>query len=314
MNALFVINPSYEVKKTLYLTKKSHFIWLAMFVVVGGLLVNTISATAQEVEAFRIFADGGKPMKYEKMMKSVEDADIIFFGELHNDPISHWLELEVLKSLYERDHNLSLAMEMFESDDQIPLTEYLTGVIEERHLVKEAKMWDNYSTDYRPLVEFAKANQLPVIASNVPRRYANLVYRKGIAALDSLAPEAHQWIAPLPIRIDLELPCYKSMISSMGPHAAAGTAENMARSQAVKDATMAYFLLKNIKGKVYHVNGAYHSQNHEGIIWYVKNSQPDLKIATIQVVEQSSTENLEEGNKKLADFVIVVPKGMTKTY
>lgn len=268
----------------------------------------------QEPEAFRIYEDGGKAVKFDKMMKRVAEADIIFFGELHNDPISHWMELQVLKSLYERDQQLALAMEMFEADDQIPLTEYLTGVIEERHLLKEAKMWDNYATDYKPLVEFAKAKKLSVIASNVPRRYANLVYRKGIAALDSLPSAAREFIAPLPITIDLELACYKNMIASMGPHAAAGTAENMARSQAVKDATMAHFILKNKKGKVYHVNGAYHSQNHEGIIWYIRNADPGLRIATIQVVEQSATDSLEDANKKLADYVIVVPKDMTKTY
>jgi len=278
------------------------------------ILFISLYSFAQEKPAYRLFDSEGKEVKYEKMMKELEKAEVVFFGEQHNDPISHWMELQVMKSLYEKDNQLTLAMEMFEADDQLVMNEYLSGVIEERHLLSEAKMWDNYKTDYKPLVEFAKDKKLPVVASNIPRRYANLVYRKGVQALDSLPPEGKQWIAPLPFEIDLELPGYKSMITAMGPHASAGTAANMARSQAAKDATMAYFILKGKKGVVYHVNGAYHSQNGEGIIWYLKKAQPRLKIATIHVAEQADIEKLDDANKKAADFIICVPKDMTKTY
>lgn len=270
-------------------------------------------AFAQDKPAYRIFDAEGKEVKYEKMISAAEKADVIFFGEQHNDPISHWLELQVFKSIFEKDKTVALALEMFEADDQVVLNEYINGVIEEKHLLSEAKIWPNYKTDYKPLVEFAKANKLKVIASNLPRRYANLVYRKGINSLDSL-PESKQWIAPLPITIDLELPGYKSMMSSMGSHGTTGSAENMAKSQAAKDATMAYFILKNRKGKVYHVNGAYHSQNGEGIIWYLKKSERGLKIATIHVAEQEQLSSLNPENKKLADFIIVVPTDMTRTY
>ncbi len=268
----------------------------------------------QEKPAYILFNVDGKEMRYEKMIKELEKADIVFFGEEHNDPISHWLELQVLKSLYEKNKNLTVAMEMFEADDQLVLNEYLHGVIEEKHLLSEAKVWDNYKTDYKPLVEFAKEKKLPVVASNIPRRYANLIYRKGISALDSLTGEAKQWIAPLPFEIDLELPGYKSMISAMGPHGSSGTATNMVRSQASKDATMAYFILKNKSGQVYHINGSYHSQNGEGIIWYLRKSQPGLIIATIHVVEQDDIAKLDDANKKAADFIICVPTDMTKTY
>jgi len=278
------------------------------------LLGISVHLAGQEKAAYRLFDSGGKEVRYDKMIRELENAEVVFFGEQHNDPISHWLELQVMESLYEKNMQLTLAMEMFEADDQLVLNEYLHGVIEERHLLAEAKMWDNYKTDYKPLVEFAKEKKLPVVASNIPRRYANLVYRKGIQALDSLSAEGKQWIAPLPIEIELELPGYKSMITAMGPHASAGTAANMARSQASKDATMAYFILKNKQGLVYHINGAYHSQNGEGIIWYLKKMQPGLKIATIHVAEQTDIEKLDDVNKKTADFIICVPKDMTKTY
>lgn len=271
---------------------------------------------AQNLSPYSLYTSEGKPIRAEKMLKSLPKADVVFFGELHNDPVSHWMELQVLKFLYEENNNLILAMEMFEADDQIVLTEYLNGVIEEKHLTSEAKVWKNYNTDYRPLVEFAKEKQLNVVASNIPRRYANLVYRKGIAALDTLSEASKKWIVPLPIETDLSLPGYREMMSSMGDHPSAQGNNNMVYAQAIKDATMAHFVLRNREHGdiVLHVNGAYHSQNGEGIVWYLKEAEPSIKITTIQVVEQNDVESLEESNKGKADFIICVPSDMTKTY
>ncbi len=283
------------------------YIWVSF-------LFTSLLCFGQEKPAYMLYNTDGKEIGYGKMIKELEKADVVFFGEQHNDPISHWMELQIMKSLYEKNKNLTLAMEMFEADNQLVLNEYLKNVVEEKSLLNEAKVWNNYKTDYRPLVEFAKEMKLPVVATNIPRRYANLIYRKGIQALDSLPAEARQLISPLPIDIDLELPGYKSMITEMGSHGNAGTAENMARSQAAKDATMAYFILKNKDGQVYHINGSYHSQNGEGIIWHLKKSQPQIKISTVHVAEQADIEKLDDINKKVADFIICVPKDMTKTY
>jgi uncharacterized iron-regulated protein len=278
-------------------------------------LFMSASVFAQDRPAYRLFTKEGKAIDFEKMMREISKADVVLFGELHDNSIDHWLELQVAKDLVAHNNNLVLAMEMFEADDQIVLNEYLNGTIDERSLLNEAKVWDNYKNDYKPLIDLAKEKKLSVIASNIPRRYASLVYKKGIESLTSLPDEAKQWIAPLPVEINLELPGYKEMMS-MGSHGSpsAGGAENMAKSQAMKDATMAHFILKNRKGIVLHFNGAYHSQNYEGINWYLKKGDPQIKIATIHSVEQDSLEKLEDANRNTADFIICIPKDMTKTY
>ncbi|MBT1710839.1 ChaN family lipoprotein [Fulvivirgaceae bacterium PWU5] len=278
------------------------------------LLLIITTVRAQDKPAYKLFTPDGKGTDYTKMIKALAKADIVLFGELHDDALDHWLELQVAKDLYALRNDLALGLEMFEADDQIVLDEYLTGVIEERHLLSEAKVWENYKTDYKPLIEFAKEKKLPAVATNPPRRYANLVYRKGIEALQSLPEDAKRWIAPLPIEIDLTLPGYKSM-ASMGGHGTAAPAnDNMAKSQAVKDATMAHFIIKNRKGLFLHYHGAYHSRNFEGIVWYLKKAAPDLKIVTIHSVEQASIDDLENENRGAADFIIAIPKDMTKTY
>jgi uncharacterized iron-regulated protein len=277
-------------------------------------LLIALLAHAQDKATYRVYAKDGKPSDFTAMMKEAAKADLTFFGELHDNSIAHWLELQVLKDLFVQRGKITLGMEMFESDNQIILDEYLAGIIDEKLLLSEAKVWDNYKNDYKPLIEFAKENKQRVMATNVPRRYANIVYKKGIDQLNTIAPEAKNWIATLPITIDLTLPGYKSMIDQMGGHGAPGSAENMARSQAVKDATMAHFILKNKDFPFLHVNGSYHSQNFEGIVWYVKQADARIKIVTLQVVEQKDIAQLEDANKGLADYIIAVPSDITKTY
>ncbi|MCD9017236.1 ChaN family lipoprotein [Parachryseolinea silvisoli] len=283
---------------------------------IACLLLLVITTTqAQDKPAYKLFTREGKGIDYTKMIKALAKADIVLVGELHDNSLDHWLELQVAKDLYALRNDLVLGFEMFEADDQLVLDEYLTGVIEERHLLNEAKVWENYKTDYKPLIEFAKEKKLPAIATNPPRRYANLVYRKGIEALQTLPEDAKKWIAPLPIEIDLTLPGYKSMgAAAMGGHGGVPANDNMAKSQAVKDATMAYFILKNRKGLLVHYHGAYHSKNFEGIVWYLKKAAPDVKIVTIHSVEQASIDDLENENRGAADFIIAIPKDMTKTY
>lgn len=277
-------------------------------------LLITLLVHAQDKATYHVYNKDGRPSDFTAMMKEASKADLTFFGELHDNSIAHWLELQVMKDLFAQRGKITVGMEMFEADNQIILDEYLAGLIDEKLLLSEAKVWDNYKNDYKPLVEFAKENKQRVIATNVPRRYANIVYKKGIDQLNIIAPEAKNWIATLPITIDLALPGYKSMIDQMGGHGAPGSAENMARSQAVKDATMAHFILKNRDFPFLHVNGSYHSQNFEGIVWYVKQADARIKIITLQVVEQNDITQLENVNKGLADYIIAVPSDITKTY
>lgn len=267
--------------------------------------------------AYQIFSgDKGKSIHYQKMMKALSDADIVFFGESHNNSICHWLQLQVLKDLEAATgKEVIVGAEMFEADDQLILNEYLEGHIKEDHLLKEAKVWDNYKTDYAPIVNFAKAHNMPFIATNIPRRYASIVASKGLEGLNDLDEEAKKYIAPLPVEIDFELSSYKEILEMMGAHAR-GSSKNIVAAQAIKDATMAHFTLLNLdKKKVfYHLNGSFHSKNREGIVYFLQQNDPSLNIKTITVVDQPDLDSLKEEHLNLADFVIAIPEDMTKTY
>jgi uncharacterized iron-regulated protein len=262
---------------------------------------------AQELPAYRILDKAGNPATFADVVAASRSNDLIFFGELHNNPISHWLQLELGKALAADSlTSLVIGAEMFEADQQILLDEYFAGHISRTSFEAEARLWTNYKTDYKPLLEFAKANDIPYIATNIPRRYASMVYSKGLESLDTVSADGKRFIAPLPIEVDLTLPGYAEISRAAGGHGG----ENLPKSQASKDATMAHFTLKNLEpgSRFLHLNGAYHTDGYEGIVWYVRKAQPNLRILTITT---------QEGDAAVlgkADFMILVPSDMTKTY
>jgi uncharacterized iron-regulated protein len=265
--------------------------------------------------AYRLFDQKGKNASYKELVKEASQADIIFFGEMHDNPICHWLEYELTADLFaEKGKSLVLGAEMFESDNQIIVNEYLAGLIKEKNFETEARLWPNYKTDYKRLLNFARDSSLPFITTNIPRRYAAMVNKSGFDILNTLDKNALQFITPLPVKYDSTLACYTEITKSMGD-APSHVTMNIAKAQAVKDATMAYFILKNYsKGKTFlHFNGSYHSDRFQSIIWYLKQADPGLRIVTISSVEQPDAEDLNKESEGLANFIIVVPETMSKT-
>ena len=175
-------------------------------------LLLAFNSIGQEKKAYQFFDQQGNKIDYGQVINLVKPSDILLFGELHNNPVCHWLQLEVTSDLYQSNNNLILGAEMFESDDQIVLDEYLGGKIKERHFKKESKLWNNYGTDYSPLVEFANANKLRFVATNVPRRYASLVAREGVEGLKDLDKKSKKLMAPIPFKFDPKTPGYEEMM------------------------------------------------------------------------------------------------------
>jgi len=242
------------------------------------LFTNSAIVFAQQKPAYILYNAEGKKISYNKMIKQMAKKDIVLFGEFHNNAISHWLELAVAKDLSEK-RNLTFGAEMFEADNQQALNDYLAGKITAKGLDSSARLWSNYKTDYAPIVNFAKEKNAAFIATNIPRRYASLVSKKGFEALDTLSALEKTWMAPLPMDYDAQLPGYVKMIEMMGGHGG----PNMPKAQARKDATMVYFNLKNLKpGNLF--------------------------------ISQKKIKELLAENKGKADYIICVDEDMTNTY
>ena len=262
---------------------------------------------------YALFDAKGKRAKYKKLVKAARAADVILFGESHNDAIAHWLQNLLARDL-QANGDLTIGLEMFESDQQAALNDYLSGKLklEQLDTVGEG-LWPNFKTDYQPLVDWAKKNGLPVIATNVPRKFARQVFRGGFTTLEKASAEDKQLLPPLPVPYDATLPGYVKMLEMM-PGGHGGKTFPMA--QAIKDATMAHFIVANKRADVpfLHLNGSYHSDDYEGIGWYLRQYAPDLRVLTISTVEQADLNRLTEDNEGKANFTVVVSELMTKTY
>lgn len=277
------------------------------------ILFSVQLVTAQKTELYRIYNAKGKKVHFDKMVKKVSDANVILFGEHHNNAVAHWLQLQLTKKMHQQ-RQIVLGAEMFERDNAQALSDYVSGSLDGKTFDSVVRFWNNYATDYKPLVEFAKENQVDFIATNVPRRYASKLYKEGEEALFALPEEEKAWIAPLPFPYDTTLPAYAQMMEMFKDSDHAN--ENFPKAQAIKDATMGYFIVQNLQPKqqFIHFNGAYHSDNFEGIYWYLNQYKPGLDIKTITVVEQEDISRLEDEHKQKADYIIVFPTDAPKSY
>ncbi|MBB4805082.1 putative iron-regulated protein [Chryseobacterium defluvii] len=273
---------------------------------------------AQDFKAYQFYDQKGKTIKTDKLIKELAEYDVVFFGENHNSSINHWLQLKVTEGLYEKKkRQIILGAEMFERDNQSQLDQYLNGKFDAKTLKDSARLWNNYSTDYKPLVDFAKNKKLNFIATNIPRRYASQTAKEGLESLNKLGEKEKTYIAQLPIKVTLDTPGYKEMKTMMGDHAEGTKVMNFISAQAVKDATMAESILKNLQsGKTFiHYNGNYHSKEFGGIYWYIKQKNPNLKMAVISVFETEDPElKIPEKEYIPTDFNLIIPADMTKTF
>ena len=163
--------------------------WFALLMLVAQAATSTPAAPPASVPAYvpervydtrkNAFAD------FELMLADLATADVIFVGEQHDDPNTHRLELGMLEGLRRRRVPVIVSLEMFERDVQAAVDRYLSGAMVEAEFLKDARPWPRYATDYRPLVELAKAHGWPVVAANVPRRFASEVAKSGQAGARS---------------------------------------------------------------------------------------------------------------------------------
>jgi uncharacterized iron-regulated protein len=279
---------------------------------------------------YRLFRGDGAKASWQELIAATKAADVTFLGEVHDDAVAHHLEYSILRDT--QTPGLALSLEMFETDVQYVLDEYLAGQINEEHLISDARAWNHYDTDYKPLIELARQRHLPVIAANPPRRYVNIVSRLGPQALESLGEPARRFLPPLPYA-DASPAYAEKFLDIMkqsgdepdaGPeateeHEQGGATEHTLnpddlqralQAQSLWDAGMAHsiatYLDNNPEGRVLHVSGSFHSEQHLGIPEHLERYRPGTSTLVIAMVPDSLFPSF---NRKelpgLGDFIIV---------
>lgn len=258
----------------------------------GGVVTGAISVPGVRA----VDVSSGSDLRFNDLVQRVSGADVVFFGENHDDPETHRVEFGLLDALGRDGRPVILSLEMFERDAQPLLNDYLAGRISEADFLAKSRPWDRYVTDYRPMVELAKERGWAVVASNVPRPMASAVGRRGLAALDTLTPAERSWAAR-----DIQCPddAYKTrFMESMRGHGSGGAApaagdtlptavaERFYLAQCVKDETMAESIVSARRDGaiVVHYDGAFHSDYRQGTVDRVRRRAPDLRLAVITAV------------------------------
>ena len=173
-----------------------------------------------------------------QMFALAGDARIVYFGETHDNPASHRLELQLLQALAElHPGRQALGMEMFARTQQPVLDRWVAGELSEKAFLKESRWFENWGTDfayYRDLLNFARERRIPVIALNAERSLVGALRGK---PPDQLSAEEQ---ARLP-KLDLNDPYHRGMVTAIfGDHShKAMQLDGFIRVQTLWDETMA---------------------------------------------------------------------------
>lgn len=257
-----------------------------------------------------------KTINLDDIIADMANADVLFFGEEHNDSIGHYLEVNLFKKLAVAYGNkVGLTLEMFHTDVQPIINEYLAGIITEKNFIKEARAWNNYK-DYKPMVEFAKNEGIAVIGGNAATRYSNSVTRNGLEILTKLSASSKQFLPPTPIDT-LTGRYYEKFIGLLGGHGMG--AMKVYQTQNFWDATMAWSIAKFAKEnqgkKIFQVNGRFHSDEKLGTYAQLKKYAPKLKTLNIAAFAAEDFNDPDwEKHKNLGDYVILTDPKVKKTF
>lgn len=269
-----------------------------------------------------IYRGDGDRAGWDELINEAMTHEAILLGEQHDDSVGHVVQGNIYQDLHERHTKTILSLEMFERDVQNILDEYLSDVISESHFLRAARPWDNYQRDYRPSVEYAKSNNIPVVAANAPRRYVNRVSRLGLTSLDELhLTDPHQ-LPPLPVQepsADYQQR-WDVFFAEMGAAHGSETptdgprdpfSQKMLEAQTLWDASMAWSigeaLMSNPSAKVVHYVGSFHVEKGNGIRDHLLAYRPHTEILTIVIRPAADHRSLPEDAVDLGDFVILTP-------
>jgi len=274
--------------------------------------------TANAQEHYKIYDTKKSTMiTVDDIIKDMHSTDVLFFGEEHNDSIAHVLEYTLLKKLNEQyPQKAALSMEMFETDCQLVLNEYLSGLIREKNFITDARAWKNYK-DYRPLIEYAREQHMPVVAANAPARYTNMVNRNGLESLNKLDASAKKWLPPLPIDTATGR-YYDKFAEIMGGHGSMNGMQ-LYQAQNLWDATMGWSIatfLKNHKEfKILQVNGGFHSEEKLGAAAQLMHYDKKARVLNIALYSDADYDHPDWSKlSKMADYIIVTDPKLPRSY
>jgi uncharacterized iron-regulated protein len=233
-----------------------------------------------------------------QLVERLKTADVIFLGEKHDNDAGHQFQLEVIQALHAAGCDLAIGMEQFERDVQGAVDDYLAGKLSEEDFLAASRPWKNYPEHYRAIVEFAKANRLPILAGNLPRKLATAVsegktlepHQMAFAARGTSASKDRYW---------------DNFVRTMQGHMGADGNEMMIKfyaSQCAKDDAMAEAITDHLvtnrhrPRKVVQLCGHFHSDYGLGTVARVQSRLPLMHsvVVTMEMIPEAGAKPAEK--------------------
>lgn len=251
----------------------------------------------------------GARVSLDAVLPVLRAADVVAFGELHEQPGANRFSAELFQALSAGDQRPTvLAMEFLERDTQGAVDAYLAGTLPEPEFVKQARLSPAYATSHRPMVEHAKAQHLRVVAANAPRRLVTAFRKQAESFEDWKAAqnEADRGLLPRS-STQLDDAYRRNFVELMGAERGpaffkAQSLWDDAMAEAIADARAAA-----PAARVLLVVGGFHVQNRLGTLTKYALRRPDDKLVLVSTVfAEGPTPALPPSARGVGDYVLVV--------
>jgi uncharacterized iron-regulated protein len=244
-----------------------------------------------------------KSVDLAEIVKNVAGADVIFLGEIHDNARYHQVQLEIIRSLHAKQFTLAIGLEMFTTEDQQQLDDWIEGKLDEEQFKQVySRNWSYGWQLYRDLFLFARDNHVPLIALNIPKAIIAKVVAQGYSSLqESEIPPKISWA------LNESQAYYMRTIAKQvfGNTPPDKLVARLCEAQALRNNWMAWNVAKYKKNrqedKVVVLAGTWHA---------VKSGVPERLAAyetlTYKVILPELPEfNLENATAKEADYLIL---------
>ncbi|XDD48164.1 ChaN family lipoprotein [Leptospira sp. WS39.C2] len=255
-----------------------------------------------------IRTQNSESVSIDEILKEIKNVDVIVLGEEHDNNELHRFYESLLQKIFTVEQ-VSLSLEMLEKDQQTIVDEFMIGTISESQFLSSIPHWKNFKSDYLPLVKATKDKQGKVVAANPPRRYVNLISKKGILAYREFSPIALSYL-PQAYTLEKYLTLeYKQRLTELFGGQEHSTQHNinldyMILGQTTWDQGMAEAISAEIHRsgkKVVHLNGRFHSDRKGGVVTRLREmGHSVLVLSGFQKGREESADFV-----KIADFVIL---------
>lgn len=193
---------------------------------------------ARSAKPFYGLSDGRR-LEPAELKSLLTRAPVLCVGERHDDPVHHYVQLQVIDLVTEHakvsSSPVAVGYEMFRRPAQAAMTAFQHGTLDEAGLLSQSDYERNWGFDYslyRPLLERARDGGASMLALNAPRDWTRSVAKRGLQGIDS---ELRQKLPELDLSNEEHRLFFKTAMSGHPGHGSGSENKQAGKKPSSKD-------------------------------------------------------------------------------